>query len=185
MKPLSSRGLFVILTYKLIIFYMSSYLTKRDGIYDPSKRYGFKNITKEEGGIGEDFTFVWNGTPFKVKVGQEVELPEHLALHATKYLVDKIMIDSVRDEEIKMRAKLKEPFWRSARGLSVGIPEARKPLETKILRELKIDDENPQMAVIRAQIKEELLNDLNAEKSQPVARMSVKNEEFAEIKSKK
>lgn len=158
---------------------MSSYLSVKDGIYDPSKRFGFKNITKE------DFTFTWGNQPIKVKAGQEIELPHHLAVLATGKLVDKIMNDSVREEEVKMRTKNKDPMWRSPRGLSTGIPEARKPFETQILRELKIDDENPQMAVIRAQIREELLSDLNAEKAAPVAKMTVKTEEFSQIQSKK
>ena len=89
------------------------------------------------------------------------------------------------EEEKKMREKTKDPYWRSKIGISAGVPEARRPYEEKILRELKPDEENPQTAIMRSRIREELMADLTAEKSAPITRMAVGKDEFAEIKPKK
>lgn len=138
---------------------MSSFLDKKIGVYDPSKRYGFKNITSEP------FTFSWGGNPITVKAGAEIEVPEHYAIVATTKLVDQIMQDEVREEEKKMRAELRDPYWRSPKGIAMGVPAARKPYEDKILRELAFDEENPQTQVMRSQIKEQIMNDMtNAQK---------------------
>lgn len=158
---------------------MSSYLTPKDGIYDPSKRFAFTNITDEP------FTFQWGGTPITVKPKGTVELPHHLAILATKNLVDKIMGAEAREDELKTRKSNKDPYWRSPKGISVGVPEARKPYEDKILRELKLDEESPEVAVMRAQIKEQLMADMSQEKAAPVTKMSVGKEEFAIIDKKK
>jgi len=158
---------------------MSSYLTVKEGIYDPLKRFAFTNITDEV------FTFKWGGQPISVKPQETIELPHHLAVLATTNLVDKIMLDEARKDEEETRKKNKDPYWRSPKGISVGVPEARKPYEQKILRELKPDEESPQIQVMRAQIREELERDLKQENSPKVQRMSVSKEEFAEIKSKK
>lgn len=133
---------------------MSSFLDKKTGIFDPSKRYGFKNITENP------FTFTWGGNPITVKPGDEVELPEHYALLATKNLVDQIMQEEAHAEEQEMKVKKNDPYWRSPKGIAVGIPAARKPYEDKILRELKLNEESPQVQVMRAQIKEQLMADL-------------------------
>jgi len=113
---------------------MSSFLDKKTGIYDPSKRYGFKNITDKP------FTFSWGNQPITVKAGEEIEVPEHYALLATKKIVDQIMMEEVAAEEAKMRAELKDPYWRSPKGISIGIPAARKVYEDKVLREQILSD---------------------------------------------
>lgn len=156
---------------------MSSFLDK-NGVFDPSKRYAFTNITNEP------FTFHWAKVPITIQAGDTKELPEHLALLATKNLVDKLMIGEVTVEEQKMRTKMKDPYWRSPKGTSLGVPAARKPYEDQILRELQLDEESPEVAIMRARIKEELMTDLSAEKSPAISRISVGKEEFAEIKSK-
>lgn len=164
---------------------MSSNLTIRQGIYDPTKRFAFKNITEEP------FTFTWNSDPITVKAGQEVELPHHMAILATGKIVDKIMMDIARDDEQKQRKINKDPLWRSPKGIAVGVPEARRVWEEQVLRELKVDDENPQVAVMRAQMREELLKDLKGEKSTtpptlPVsAKDMMKEFEGANVKPKK
>lgn len=167
---------------------MSSFLDKKSGIYDPSKRYGFKNITDKP------FTFSWGGHPITVKAGEEIEVPEHYALLATKKIVDQIMMEEVAEEEKKMRADLRDPFWRSPKGIAIGIPAARKVYEDKVIRELALDEENPQIQVMRAQIKEQILGDINnAQKPKAPVETVVANfvqsgkptapAEFAEIKS--
>ncbi len=134
---------------------MSSFLDKKTGIYDPSKRYGFKNITDKP------FTFSWGNQPITVKAGEEIEVPEHYALLATKKIVDQIMMEEVATEEAKMRAELKDPYWRSPKGISIGIPAARKVYEDKVLRELTLNEESPQVQVMRAQIREQILSDID------------------------
>lgn len=157
---------------------MSSYLTVKNGIYDPSKRFAFTNISST------DFTFSWGGKPITVKTGDVVEMPHHLAVLATGKLVDQIMMGIAREDEIKMRLENKDPYWRSPKGISVGIPEARKPYEDKVLRELAPDEENPQTAMMRASMREQLMHDLSAEKAQTIDKISVPLEQFAEIKEK-
>lgn len=139
---------------------MSSNLTLRNGIYDPSKRFAFTNITDE------DFIFKWADNPIKVKAGETVELPHHLAVKATIQLTDQIMIKEVHEEELKVRAETKNPTYRSPRAISLGVPAAREPYESKILKELASrSDTDSQFQVIRAQKAEEILRDLKRENS--------------------
>lgn len=157
---------------------MSSNLSVKNGIYDPSKRFAFTNITDR------DFTFHWGGNPITVKPKDTVEMPHHLAVLATGKLVDQIMLGEAREDELTMRAANKDPYWRSPKGISVGVPAAREPYETKILRELAPDEENPQTAIMRAKMREELQRDLSAENAAPVSRMAVAPEQFAPISNK-
>lgn len=124
------------------------------GMYNPLKRYGFKNITDEA------FTFSWNDNPITVPPGVEIELPEHLAITATHKLVDQIMQKEIHAEEEKMRRETRDAYWKSPRGISMAVPTARKPYESKVLRELQIDERSPQFQVLRSQIKEQILGDL-------------------------
>jgi len=48
----------------------------------------------------------------------------------------------------------------------LGVPAARKVWEDKICRVLEVDEESPQVQVMRSQIREELMKDLKAEPSQ-------------------
>jgi hypothetical protein len=141
---------------------MSSNLDVKQGIYDPTKRFAFKNITKE------DFTFYWNSTPITVKADEEVELPHHLAVLATRNLVDKIMMADIHEEEVKMKAETKNPYYRSPRGLTLGVPAMREPIEKKILRELTRSESKvteSQLGIIRSELKENLVKDLTAKNS--------------------
>ncbi len=129
------------------------------GMYDPRKRYGFKNITEK------DFTFTWNSNPVTVKPGVEVELPEHMAILATHKLVDEIMSKLAQEDTERLRKETKEHTARSPLGIAMGIPHARKVWEDKIIRELTVDERSPEIQVLRAQIKEQLVSDLtNAQK---------------------
>lgn len=157
---------------------MSSNLTVKNGIYDPSKRFAFTNITDK------DFTFYWGGNPITVKPKDTVEMPHHLAVLATGKLVDQIMLGEARKDELTMRSANKDPYWRSPKGISVGVPAAREPYETKILRELSPDEENPQTAIMRAKMREELQRDLSGETAAPISRMAVSPEQFAPIANK-
>lgn len=145
-------------------------------MYDPSKRYGFTNITDEP------FTFSWNSNPITVKPGNEVELPEHMAILATHKLVDQIMQKEIHEEEKKMKVELRDPLYRSPRGTSMGVPMARKPYEDKIIRELKVDEQSPEIKILRAQAKDQLLNDLTGgQKSAEPINGAVLAQNIAEI----
>lgn len=157
---------------------MSSNLWVKNGVYDPTRRFAFTNITSEE------FTFKWGDSPIKVKAGETLELPHHLAVLATTRLVDNIMNKEINEEEVKMRAETRNPHYRSPRGLSPGIPAAREPYETKILRELKPDEtkiSESQLGVIRSELKETLVKDMKAEPAPSISKLTVANKEFEDI----
>ena len=142
-----------------------------NGVYDPSRRFAFTNITEEP------FTSHWDSRPITVPKGATVELPHHLAVKMTTELVDKIMMDEAKLDEVQKN----EPFYRSPKGMSVGVPAARKPWEDKILRELALDEESPAVQVMRTQIREELMRDMSQKPaSGPVVPPASMNE-FAEL----
>ena len=158
---------------------MTSLLTLKDGIYDPRRRFAFTNIT------AEPFTFSWGGVPTTVKPHQTIEVAHHIAVLATTKLCDQIMLGDIkRDEETYKAAHPNEPYFRSPRSGSIGVPMARKPIEDKILRELKVDEESPEVSMMRAQMKEQLMADLNAEKTAPVESIKIDPAEFSEVKGK-
>ncbi len=144
------------------------------GMYDPLARYGFYNIIIEKHPVrgdifysrNKDFTFTWNGSPINVKAGSEIELPEHLAILATHKLVDEIMTDIAHEDTIKLREKSGDFTIKSPFGAALGIPAARKVWEDKIIRKLKIDEQSPQIQILKAQIKDQILTDItNSQKS--------------------
>jgi hypothetical protein len=145
---------------------MSSFLDLKTGIYDPTKRFAFTNIGKD------DFTFTWGKVPIKVAAGETVELPHYLAVLATQNLVDKIMIEEIREKEAKVREETRNPLYR-ARTSSLGVPAARKPYEDKILKELAAKTGNDaQLNVIRAKLAEEITRDLKAEPAEKISAIS-------------
>jgi len=156
---------------------MSSLVNKNDGVYNPSLRFAFTNITEE------DFVSAWGGSPIVVKAGQTVELPHHLADKMTDELVNKIMIGNAKLDEVeyyKKNPNTQPNMYRAAS--SLGVPAARKIWEDKIVRPLAVDEESPEIQVMRAQIKEEIMNDLKEKpSSQPVA-VPTNISEFAELK---
>lgn len=154
---------------------MSSFLTPKEGLYDPLKRFAFTNIT------AEPFTFSWDKIPMTVKPSETVELPHHLAVHATGQLVDKIMIEGIKVEEDAMKKEKNDPYFRHPKASSLGVPAARKVYEDKIIRQLAVDEESPYVAQMRMRIKEELSRDMKAEPAKAMSSMSPSVSEFAEI----
>lgn len=150
-----------------------SYLTVKEGMYDPLRRFAVKNITDH------DFTFTWNKKPITIKKGTAVELPHHLAVLATTRMVDEIMIAEAREDEMN-NPKNSNPMWHSPKGLSMGIPDARKKYEDEIISELPpIDENNPQYTIITSAKAEEIMNDLKAEMSKPVEKIVLKPEDVS------
>ena len=141
----------------------------KQGIYDASKRFSFTNITSEP------FTFTWGKSPITVKAGEVVELPHHLAVLATTKLVDQIMNGEIKTEEDKMKVETKNPYYRSPRASSLGVPAAREPYENKICKELTRNESKiteSQLGVIRQELAETLTNDMKATKAPPISKMS-------------
>lgn len=159
---------------------MSGLLEKGEGMYNPLWKFAFTNITEE------DFTSKWNGDPIVVKAGQTVTLPHHLADKMTDELVNKIMTTAIKANEVKYykdNPNTAPNFYRAPS--SLGVPAARKVWEDQIVRRLAVNEESPEMQVMRAEMREQLEADMAKTKSNkpPVAPKGV--EEFAEIKAKK
>ena len=151
---------------------MKSFLDVANGVYDPSRRFAFTNIT------AEDFASAWGGQPITVRPSQTIELPHHLAVKLTGELVDKIMIGKAKMDEVASG----QAYFRSPQGTSLGVPAARKVWEDQILRELQVDEESPEIQVMRAEIKQEILTDLKNEQSIEPPKGPGSLSEFAEIK---
>lgn len=156
---------------------MSSLIGKGAGIYNPTLRFAFTNITTE------DFVSAWGGSPITVKAGQSVELPHHLADKLTDELVNHIMIGKAKLDEIEYYKKNPNTEINKYRAASsLGIPAARKIWEDQIVRPLAIDEESPEIQVMRAQIKEELQSDMQKENSTAPVSVPSSLVEFAELK---
>lgn len=155
---------------------MSSLVGKDSGLFNPTLRFAFTNITED------DFVSQWGGSPIVVKAGETVELPHHLANKLTDELVDSIMIGKAKLDEVEYYKKNPGASVNSFRApSSLGVPAARKVWEDQIVRQLAVDEESPQIQVMRAQIKEELLADLSAEKSSAPVHVPSSLEEFSEL----
>ena len=154
---------------------MQSDILHPEGLFNPTLRFAFTNITEE------DFKSYWNGSPIIVKAGQTVELSHHLAVKMTKEIVDKIMLQEVKIDD---EAHADVPYYRSPRGMNLGVPAARKVWEDKVVRMLEPDEESPEIQVIKAQLKAEILAAQNKEQIQtePVHIPTSLNE-FAELKT--
>lgn len=145
---------------------MSSNIWVKNGIYDPSKRFAFTNITDES------FTFTWAKRPITVAPHETVELPHHLAVLATTDLVDRIMLKEAQVKTIEQQ-RLNPGYKAPNQAGSLGVPAARDPWEKKILKELPPrDDNDAQLQVTRARITEELQRDLAKENSPHITNMS-------------
>lgn len=159
---------------------MSHLVGKTEGLFNPLLKFAFTNITEE------DFTSAWNGVPITVKAGQTVSLPHHLANKLTDELVNLIMIGAVKTNEVeyyKRNPNTAPNMYRAPS--SLGVPAARKVWEDKIVRQLAVDEESPEIQVMRAQIKEELERDIAAKPAKGAPKVPASAEEFAEIKAKK
>lgn len=131
-----------------------------EGIFNPLLRFAFTNITEEL------FVSAWDGQPIKVPAGTTIELPHHLAVKMTKELVDKIMIGNAKLNEVEFYKNNPNTIANTYRSASsLGVPAARKVWEDQICRQMEVDEESPQVQVMRATIREELMKDLSAEPS--------------------
>lgn len=158
-------------------------LNLKQGIYDPIIRFAWTNITEEP------FDIVWGGAVVTtVKAGVSVELPHYLAVKCTKELVDKIIIGNAKLNEIEFYKNNPNAVSNSYRApSSLGVPAARKVWEDQICRVMEVDEESPQVQIMRAQIKEELLKDLSAEPStgSPLQNAPSSISEFADLNAPK
>jgi hypothetical protein len=154
-----------------------------EGIYNPLLKFSFTNITEVP------FEIKWNGEIVTVlKGGETVELPHYLAVVATKNLVDSIMIGNAKLDEItyyKNNPNTQPNMYRASSAL--GVPAARKVWEDQICRLMEVDEESPQVQVMRATIKAELMADLGAQPSQgsPLENAPKSLSEFADLTAPK
>ncbi len=104
----------------------------------------------------------WAGVPITVLPGETIEISymtpipdvgQALAEKMTKELVDKIMIDDIKMEEVEKN----QPYYRSPRGMSLGVPAARKIWEDQIIREIEPDEESPALQTLRNKMRQEIL----------------------------
>lgn len=139
-----------------------------EGLYNPTLRFAFTNITNEE------FVSYWDGVPIKVPAGETIEVSNvtpipgaghAIAVKMTGEMVDKIMIDEVKLEE----SRVNTPYYRSPKAGSLGVPAARKVWEDQILRELAPDEESPAIQSIRKQLLQELSNPNEKQTVEPIA----------------
>ncbi len=157
---------------------LQDYLYIRQGIFDPTIKFAFTNITEEE------FVSAWNNEPIKIPAGHTVELPHHLAAKLVKELVDKIMIGNAKLNEVEYYSKNVNALPNTYRApSSLGVPAARKVWEDKICHLMAPDEESPQTQLMRIKIKEELMRDLSAEPSNgsPLDNMPKNITEFADL----
>ncbi len=117
---------------------MSSFLSKKEGIYDPGRRYSFTNISDQP------FQLKWNSQVAGVlQPGESMELSDAtpfpgsgngqaLGYLFTKQLVDRIMFGEAKADELVKNT----PYYRSPLATRAGIPVERHPYEEKILKEL-------------------------------------------------
>ena len=138
---------------------MSSNLFPKEGIFDPTKRFAFTNITNAP------FTFKWNSIPTTVESGETVELPHYLAVHATQHLVDQIMQGEAREDTLA-KQKINPMYKAENVAGNMGIPAARKVWEDKILVELSADKSSDKtLGIKRREMQEQILKDLTAQPS--------------------
>jgi hypothetical protein len=163
---------------------MANSFLEPEGLFNPSLRFAFTNISDD------DFVSYWDKIAISVKPHETIELSittpipgvsgHALAVKMTGELVDKIMIGEAKMDETNNKNAL-NPYYRSPKGSSLGVPAARKIWEDQILRELAIDEESPAVQSMRKQLKEQILG--GAEEKQSIAPVHVPTSigEFADI----
>lgn len=151
---------------------MSSLIGKNEGVFNPTRKFAFTNITTE------DFTSAWGGSPITIHPGETVKLDHHLANKMVDEMVDKLMIGGAKLDEVTKN----QPFYRSPLGMQLGVPAARKVWEDQIVRELPPEQDSAQMQIERAKIREQLESDLKAEPSTAPVSAPTSLSEFSEIK---
>lgn len=167
---------------------MANSFLEPQGLYNPSLRFAFTNITDE------NFTSYYDKVPITVKPHETIEISistpivgagHQLAIKMTGELVDKIMIGEAKMDETNNKNAL-NPYYRSPKGTSLGVPQARKVWEDQILRELAPDEESPAIQQMRNQMKKELLGDVEkkAEQTEPM-KIPSSIEDFAQLRTDK
>ncbi len=137
-----------------------------EGIYNPVKRYAFTNWTVE------DFLGQWNGDtvtiPCNAGPRSTVTLPEYLAVKFTRELVDREMIRELGSSAL------------------LSVPSARAPYEQKTVRDIPLDETDPQVQLMVMQARDQVMADITAQinKEAPkapasIAEMAPINEEAA------
>lgn len=127
---------------------------------NPAQRYKFKNI------LGEDFTSYWGKNPITVKAGGSVTLPEYLANKMLDEMVDKIMMEEVKLNEVnyyKNNPNTAPNFYRAPS--SAGVPAARKVWEDQIITKLPLEEGTTEAQLLRLQIKQEIEDNSKAQPS--------------------
>lgn len=149
-----------------------------EGLYNPSLRFAFTNITDE------DLVSYWGGQPITVKAGKSVELTHHLAVKLTKELVDRIMQGEAKLDEInyyKNNPNTAPNAYRSPKGGMMGVPAQRKIWEDKICRLMEVDEESPEIQVMKAELRAEILAAQNQEVKHEPVHIPTSIAEFAEL----
>ncbi len=157
---------------------MASYLTKREGTYDPGKRYAFTNPTEEP------FQIKWNGRIVKVIQPHEtIEISDAtpypgpgngdcIARTKAKELADKIILGEARIETDKLGFLTNKSYY-SPIGAMTAVPEKRKPYEDLILQELPDAEDTEVLSQLKA---DEITSDM---RRQPGVSYSTQTPEFA------
>lgn len=158
---------------------MPSNITLRDGLYDPSARFEFTNITDT------DFTSQWNGSPIEIKAKETVVVPHYLAVKLTTELVDRIFQDRAKAEEDEMRPKVNNPYWQSRIGMQASIPAMRDPYEKQVMKKAENAVKGIESQIMRSNFKDQLMADMAREPGVAEEAIPEKVQEFAQITSQK
>lgn len=133
-----------------------------EGLYNPSLRFAFTNITTEV------FTSYWDRIPIVIQPGETIEVSNTtpipgaghaIAVKMTEEMVDKIMMGEAKLDEVnfyKNNPGVMINSYRSPKGSSLSVPAARKIWEDQILRQLDPEEESPALQTIRKQLLQEI-----------------------------
>lgn len=146
------------------------------GMFDPSKRYAFTNITDEP------FSFGWNGVNIDVAPKETIEIPQYLAYQAVNKMIDQLIMAKNKKDLDKIRET--NPAYLTPPGAGMmGIPAYRVTFEDMIVKELTPKSGNDaKLDIIRA--KEAVMSDIrrSQEEAKPVESIKIAQTEFAELK---
>lgn len=141
---------------------MTEDLLHPNGLFNPLLQFAFTNITQD------DFTSYWNSKPFTIKSGQTVKLQHHLAVKCLKELVDKIMQGEAKMDETayyERNPNSAPNSYRSPKGISMGVPLARKVWEDQIIKQLPNKAEGVELEIMKQEFLEEIKRDTSAQVS--------------------
>lgn len=151
--------------------------TEERSLYDNSQRYRFTNIDDEE------FIGMWDGRIFvTVPAGRSVTLPEAQAITYAKALCTRVML---KEEKSKFVPNMREATWEESQKTRTGVPMARDPYEKRILQKLEQNEDTPELQVLRSEIREELLHDMQAQVSMDAPRGPAALSDLSLVKDKR